>query len=319
MKSKRDILVSVVIALEDRDIPFLEDYLKKLHAHLDHHYNDYEMIVLDRNTDISYRLKKDILEDISSIRWIKATYLVDVKMLLNIGIENAIGDYMIYLRAIIDPPSLIHEMVTKCSKYDMVVGVADYPKTLGYKIVRRISKKLLDSIDYHLPQNATPVRCLRRKTINMILSTGQNRQKIFSKASIPGCSITGHHYQLDCKSVKKKSVLSGIMDMLRLMVFNSKKTLKWISSLGILGSFCSFVFALYSILINFVKDNVVEGWTTMVFFFSLLFMMLFIILAFLGEYMERILRETSNQQGFYVLDEERSSFMIKTDRFNVID
>jgi len=67
-----------------------------------------------------------------------------------------------------------------------------------------------------------------------------------------------------------------------------------------------------------MKDNVTEGWTSMVFFSSFLFMILFIILAFFGEYMARLLNENKNQNSYYISSEETSTVILETDRFNVL-
>ena len=105
---------------------------------------------------------------------------------------------------------------------------------------------------------------------------------------------------------------------LKLMVFNSTKPLRWISLLGILGSLFAFIFTMYSIVINFLKDDVIEGWTSMVFFSSFLFMILFIILAFLGEYLARLMNEQGQQKSYYISSEKTSAVMLETDRFNVL-
>lgn len=319
MENRMDTFVSTVFDLNTMDVVYLEDYLVSLHDHLKRHYNDYEIIILSRNVDGS--IQKDILEKISSIRWIEMAIPIDGDMLLNVGIEHAIGDYVVFLRTGIDPVHIIHEMVEKCSEgHNLVIGVADYPKTWSYKMARKVGQGWLRVIDYSLPKNATPVRCLSRGAINIILSTGQNRRQLFSKISISGCSMTEYPYKLlESSLLKKKTLFLGMRDLLRIMVFNSGNSLRWINILGILGSFCSFLFALYSILINFIKDDVIEGWTTVVFSCSFLFMILFVILAFLGEYMERLLREIFNQQNFYVSSEKKSSFMIEMDRFNVFE
>ena len=85
------------------------------------------------------------------------------------------------------------------------------------------------------------------------------------------------------------------------------------------GGLCAFLAVTYSILINFIKADVIEGWTTTIFFFSIFFMILFVVLAFLGEYMERLLSEIYNKNRFHISGEERSTFMIETNRFNVSD
>jgi len=56
----------------------------------------------------------------------------------------------------------------------------------------------------------------------------------------------------------------------------------------------------------------------MVLFMSTLFMLLFTILAFFGEYLGRILDEDSERRDYSIAFELNSSVMLKEDRLNVI-
>ena len=86
-----------------------------------------------------------------------------------------------------------------------------------------------------------------------------------------------------------------------------------------LGSFMAFIFASYSLVIRLFKDNVIEGWTSMILFMSVLFMLLFLILAFFGEYLGRLLDDRSEQRDYSVALEKMSSVMLSEQRSNVID
>jgi len=84
------------------------------------------------------------------------------------------------------------------------------------------------------------------------------------------------------------------------------------------GSFVSFVFAVYSVAINVISGHVVEGWTTTILFMSLLFMLQFVMLAFFGEYLGRLLDERSEQADYSVVFEKNSGVMVNQDRVNVL-
>jgi polyisoprenyl-phosphate glycosyltransferase len=109
----------------------------------------------------------------------------------------------------------------------------------------------------------------------------------------------------------------GFRDAMRLLVFNSTVPLRYMSGVGILGSTLAFMGALYSILVCFFKHNTVEGWTSIVLLFSGLFCLMFIILAFFGEYLGRILDE-STEREYHVVFERNSSVMVCVDRLNVL-
>ena len=318
--SKLESFVSVVLIFNSHEAIDFEIYLTELQSSLDKLYSDYEIVIIDQNAvDYPQSEKKVLLENIPSIRWITLAFPVDIDIALSAGIENAIGDFVLLLRPFIDPINIIDGMVNEALKgFDVVLGIAKRPQTLGYNIVRSVSNKILHSIGYNIPKNSTPVRCLSRRAINTVLSSGKINHQFFIKVANTGYPTKTYKYNLsNQQDIKKRTFFSGVTQSLHLMIFNSTKPLRWISMLGIFGSLSSFVFASYSIVINIMKSNVTEGWTSMVFFSSFLFMILFIILAFLGEYLARLLNESGNQKSYYIANEETSAVMLEADRFNV--
>jgi hypothetical protein len=318
---KKETFVSAVLVLGESDEKSFEDYLKELQCYLALRYSDYEIIIIDQDGyHIADARRKALLDNIPSIRWLNLSFRVGMDVALCAGVENAIGDFVILLRPTIEPIDIIGDMVEQCAHgYDVVIGIAKRPRTLGYKVARMISNKILQSIGYHIPKNSTPVRCLSRRAINTILRTGQLNHQFLIRVANAGYPAKEYRYKLlNQEILNKQTLFSGIKQTLNLMIFNSTKPLRWISLLGVLGSFSAFIFALYSIVVNFIKEDVIEGWTSMVFFSSFLFMILFVILAFLGEYLARLLSENNNQKTYYISSEETSAVMLEEDRFNVL-
>ena len=91
------------------------------------------------------------------------------------------------------------------------------------------------------------------------------------------------------------------------------------SLLGLTGSTLACLFSLYSIILNLFKNDVVEGWTSTVFIISLLASMQFVILSFIAEYLNRILVEQANANGYSIVFEKNSQVMINLDRINVLE
>ena len=320
---KIESFVSVVLILDDIVTSAFEEYLKELQLYLDQRYSDYEIIIIDQNSKpfpFPVSVKENILKTVSSIRWISLSFPVTMDVAFGAGIENSIGDFVLLLRPNADPIKIIEDMIEESSRgYDVIIGISERPRTMGYKIARTLINKLLHSINYHIPKNATPVRCLSRKAINTVLRTGNLNHQFFIKVSNTGYPTKSYNYELLNRDVlKKRTLLSGIPQSMQLIIFNSTKPLRWISLLGILGSFFALIFATYSIVVNIIKDDIIEGWTSMVFFSSFLFMILFIILTFLGEYIARLINENGNQKNYYISNEETSSIMLEVNRFNVL-
>lgn len=67
------------------------------------------------------------------------------------------------------------------------------------------------------------------------------------------------------------------------------------------------------------KNDMVEGWSSTIFVISLLSSMQFLILSFISEYLNRILVEQSNSNGYSIVFEKNSKVMINLDRINVLE
>jgi hypothetical protein len=234
---KIETFVSVVLILDDIVTDTFEEYLKELQLYLDQRYSDYEIMIIDQGSKpFPISVKENILETISSIRWISLSFPVAMDVALGAGIENAIGDLVLLLRPNIDPIRIIGDMIEESYRgHDVIIGIAEHPRTIGYKIVRTLGNKLLHSINYHIPKNATPVRCLSRRAINTILRTGNFNHQFFIKVANTGYSEKNYNYELlNRDTLKNRTLLSGISQSMKLMIFNSTKPLRWISLIGIL-------------------------------------------------------------------------------------
>jgi hypothetical protein len=180
---------------------------------------------------------------------------------------------------------------------------------------------ILKLIDYSLPRDATGLRCLSRRAVNSVTRTGRYHHQLSMRIQKTGYPQTAYNYTLlsTGRPVTPRSLLAGVRDLLRLLVFNSSRPLRWMSALGLIGSFSAFLFAVFSVLVHLVKGHVVEGWTTTIVFMTALFMIQFIILAFLSEYLGRLLDDRSEQADYSVVFEKNSAVMVNQDRVNVLN
>lgn len=320
MNHKMDCLVSAVTVI-DNDQDCVENFLKEASQTLSELCSDYEIILVDQNSqDRSRVIVESLLSQINSIRLMGLSKRIDKDIALAAGLENAIGDFVILIDIRHDPVNIIPQAVQQCFKgNDIIIGVAKNPQTLCYRIIRPcinwILKRLLN---YTLPQNATEFRCLSRRATNAVTRTGRFRHSLFIKISQTGYSSSSIKYITKSSSIKR-SISEGVPKAMRMLIYNSSKPLRWISILGCAGSFMASVFALYSLIIHFVKNQVAEGWTTLVLFMSSLFFMLFIVLSIFGEYLGRLLDGIHSPYEYDILFEKHSSVMQETNRYNVLD
>ena len=304
--------------------------LSEIQSSLDLNFSDYEIILVVQKSMQNVLSNKllQILKDVPCIRYLQLSSDVNSDVIWSAGTENAIGDFIICFDLFNDPVSLIKDSVALCRQgNDVVVGTSKQKHSLMYNIIRPLTGWLLKLIDYHLPKNSTSFRCLSRRALNSILDTGRFYQQFFMQIQKSGYNHTVLEYTslntvLEYTSLNKtntRTVTEAIKKTLRLMVFNSTLPLRIMSFLGLAGSSLACIFSFYSIVLNLFRNDVVEGWTSTVFFMSMFASMQFVILSFIAEYLNRILVEQTNANGYSIVFEKNSRVMINLDRINVLE
>ena len=318
---KSDSFVSVVL-VQVQPLATLKSILGHIQSELDSYYSDYEVVIIGQGTATAYTQQDEaVLQNIPSLRYIQLTSRVQSDVAWSAALENAIGDFVVMFNPAVDPLQAIHETVTICkSGFDVVVGVASQSRTLAYKVFRLMADNILKLVDYSLPRDATRLRCLSRRAVNSVTCTGRFHHQLSMRIQKTGYPQIAYNYTLLSteRPMTPRSLLAGIRELLRLLVFNSSRPLRWMSGVGLFGSFSAFLFGLYSLMVRLVKGHVVEGWTTTILFMSALFMMQFIMMAFFGEYLGRLLDDRSEQADYSVVFEKNSTVMVNQDRVNVL-
>ena len=317
--NKYECFVSVVSVIENVE-DIIQPYLENMERHLDAHFTDYEIVLVDQcSKDGTADIVDELLKKIHSIRYIRLATQVYGDVALAAGMENAIGDFVVLFTLGQDPVECVFELIRQAQAgSDIVVGTSEYRRTLGYRIVRPWIQWALHSIGYNLPRNSTSLRCLSRRTVNAVTQTGRFHHQFYVRIANTGYPTSAYPYTIEPGGIEKRTLLKALRQGARLLVFNSTKPLRWMSSLGLLGSGMAFMFASYSLLIRLFRGNVIEGWTTLVLFTSVLFMLLFLIMAFFGEYLGRLLDDRSEQRDYSVANEKNSSVMLTEERHNVL-
>lgn len=319
MNEKIESFVSVAVVIKNQ-AERLETFLKEVHKHIEAHFADFEIVLVDQcSSDGTVDVVHRIQETIPSIRFLALVQEVSEDTALAAAVENAIGDVVVLMDIEEDPVESIVGVVETCMDgYDVVVGVAERPRTLGYRLVRPYIRWVLEKIGYKLPRNASHLRCLTRRAVNAVTQSGKFHHQFFMRISNTGYKSSTYNYTLRPEA-KKRTLYQGIRQMFRLLVFNSTQPLRWMSAMGFLASISAFIVSIYSVVINLIRDDVVEGWTSIVLFMSFMFMMLFIILAFFGEYLGRLLDDKGKYKDYTIAYESNSNIMVVGDRINVLE
>ena len=318
MLKKSDSFVSVVLVTEN-DASRIEAVVRGLQQYLAQHFVDYEIVVVDqRSQDGTAKVVESLLTTVSGVRFIQLAYKVAQDVAIAAGMENAIGDFVVIFSARNDPIDCVLDLVKRCKAgADIVVGVAPQRTSLAYSLVRPWIRRLLRNIGYDLPRNATHLRCLSRRTVNAVTSAGRFHHQFFVRIQKTGYPSAAFEYrQLERSDVR--TLAKGLHDAARLLVFNSTRPLRWMSGLGMAGSGLAAAGALYGVAASLFTRGEWARVPLAVLFVSLLFMILFTMLAFFGEYLGRLLDDRGEQHLYSVVSEKNSSVMLNENRVNVL-
>lgn len=316
---KSPFFISVVVPIDDLGTVEME-VLSDVQHKLDAFYWDYEILLVASNELFKENNSEvvSLLEKIPSIRYIQLQKGLSTQILFECGTENSIGDFVVLFDLNKDPISLIRQGVEQSAKgVDIIVGVSNFNNSVCYEIGRKCASLLLRISEYNIPQNASNFRVLSRRAVNAIFSAGRQSQDFFMR--IQNCGFDWEPLHYCSNSRNKKNFNEGLRKTLDLMVFNSLKPLRLVSTLGFVGSFFAFFFALYSLVIQFVKTNVVEGWTSIFILISFFFLLQFVMLSFVSEYLARLLKDWNRESDYAVMFERNSRVMVNRDRINVME
>jgi hypothetical protein len=103
------------------------------------------------------------------------------------------------------------------------------------------------------------------------------------------------------------------------IVGNSTRPLRMVGWLALAAAFLNLLYIAYVFAVRMLKTRVAEGWMTLSLQNAGMFLLLFLILAVVTEYVGRILDETRDRPLYYIAEEANSSVMVPSaERRNVV-
>ena len=319
MNKVKDIFVSVAALL----LPGQKNIgpqLKAISRILSEHYAHSEILVLDTPACIGTDAEMaEILKDIPKIRYIRLFRNATVRVLSAAGMENAIGDIIVTGNlAYLSEQNIVRAVDRCCEGCDIVNGVCGYSRPMFYSLGSGLFRLMFGNIiNYHLPKHDTFFRAVSRRILNAALNTPHFHRFVFLRLSNTGGKQCDLEIEIPRDIYRRLSRQNNFSTAISLLIFNSTAPLRIINGIALGGSMLCILFALYSVLIRLLKTNVVEGWTTLMLVISGLFFLLFLVIAFCGEYLVRIIEDRSENTPYHVVYEKHSSVMLDLNELNI--
>ncbi len=319
-----DLFISVVASISN-DGKVIRAFIEETIEVLSHHYNHYEVILVDDgSTDDSYQKMLELLNIHQGIRVTRLSRRFGEGVALSAGLDSAIGDFVVMLNPDTDPPALIPEMVERCrAGTGIVAGVRTQRgreplwSRIGSGIFYWYARTVLR---LNIPENFSRFHVLSRQVVNAISQVRDQHRYIALISNYVGYSQSEYPYQPINRSGKKqfRKFRESIDLALDIVISNSTHPLRMVTIIGLVASILNLCYVLYIVLIYIFKEKVMEGWATTNFQSAVMFFLVFTILTVLSEYVGRILNEVRRRPLYYVLEEKQSSVMFPTTARNVV-
>jgi glycosyltransferase involved in cell wall biosynthesis len=224
------------------------------------------------------------------------------------GFQHATGDYLITMDDDLqNPPEEIEKLISKIHDghgYDVVFGqfrekMHASHRRIGSKIIGYMNRKIFAKPKDLVLSN---FRIIRRDVVERICSYQTGYPYIpglvLMFCSKPANIIVEHHQRKFGKSGYNWIKIGQLV--LRILFNYSSFPLRFVTGFGFFLSMLCFFLAAFYLIKAIVSGTSVPGWTTVVVLLAFFNGMSLLVLGMLGEYLVRLINQTSRGATYYV-------------------
>jgi glycosyltransferase involved in cell wall biosynthesis len=305
-----ELLVSVAVVLP-RQAPQVDQRIEKTLEVLANAYEFYELLVVDNGSP--FVVQAHVLElqrRLPNVRLLRLSRCYSREVAIAAALDHCIGDYVVTMDLLTDPAELIPILVTKAiAGFDAVVADCQgRPKRFLERALSAPVYGLTSRIlGFSLHPDESYFRVFSRRLVNSIVRIRSRNRYLSCLNGIVGfqqCSVVYHQ---DAVSRTSGRVLKQLLAITDILVSNSAAPLRLAALLGFVASLANAAYLGYILLVSLIKQHVAEGWITTSLTQTTMFLMVFLILSVLSEYVARILDETKEQPLYFVEFETNST------------
>lgn len=297
--------ISAVIAcyLDAQAIPIMYSRLLKVFNKIN---VDYEIIFInDGSPDNTYNVLEELCQKDDNIIGVTHSRNFGGQAGFMSGMEISTGDAVVLMDGDLqDPPELIEDFYNKwISGFDVVYGIRtkrEMSKFLEnfYKLFYRIFS-FMSYID--IPKDAGDFSLIDRKVVDNLILMPETDQYIRGLRAWVGFKQVGINYIRPDRLFGKSTnnLISNIYWAKKAIFSFSFKPLSWITLLGLIFTFFSFIAIAIQIVLRLtIPEAAPEGYTTIVILILFFGGINLLALSFIGEYISKIFEETKKRPKF---------------------
>lgn len=317
------IFLSVVYVVRNQS-DRLDSIIQHASATLSSLVTDYELIIVDNaSNDESINVLKNLTgqSGYPNLQVYALTTEVDSDTASWVGLENALGDFIVVIDPLLDDICFLPEMLHKAVMGVDVIFVENQqkpPKSIFYHIACigfDFLYKWFNGI--RLIQEASQYRLLSKRVVNFIL---QHSQPAITYRHLPA---TGGFSRINMKYSAKpllsntKKLGDSVERGVRILVSTTQAPMRLVTSLSLFGAAINLIYSVYVVAVGILKSDVAPGWVSMSLQQSGMFFLISLVLLVLGEYILHMTR-LSNEGPLYHIGQEFTSVCItRREKLNI--
>ncbi len=305
MENREFISIVVPCYNEEENISVFYKEILKI---FDEEKYQYELIFVDDGSkDKTLEILKGLSAKDSRVKYLSFSRNFGHQNALKAGLDFSSGDAVVSLDADLQHPvEVIPLLVDKWKEgCDVVYTIREDNKNISF--FKKQSAKIFYSISNNLSgvkvePGAADFRLLSRNVVDAFKSMPENFLFIRGLISWLGFNQVSLHYKAaDRYSGTSKYTLTKMMKLASDGITSfSTRPLKLSIYLGVGFSLLAFLYAIYAVLAYFFSDNVVAGWTSVLFCVVFFSGLILIMLGIIGEYIGKIFIENKRRPNYIV-------------------
>lgn len=317
------IFLSVVLLVRNQSA-CIETLVSEAAATVDPLVSDYELIIVDNaSEDESVATLRDLTSESGqpNLQVYALTREVDTDTAFWVGLENALGDFVVVLDPLLDDISVVESMLDKAtSGADIVLAYNQQrpAQSVPYRLARAAFDMLYRySSGVKFANETPPYRLVSKRVVNFIL---QHPQPTITYRHLP---LTGGFrrckllYSATPRESRVKHLGESIDRGMRVLVSTTQAPMRVVTSLCMFGAGANLVYSVYVVLIGLFQSHVAPGWISISLQQSGMFFLISLVLLVLGEYILNMASLSNEGPLYHVGQEFTSARMTRREKLNV--
>lgn len=307
--SQIEISVVVPVYNSAETLPELCARLRSVLAEL---ATSYEIVLADDGSrETTYEVLAKLASNDQHLRVVRMVRNFGQHPALTAGMEQARGQWVVLMDDDLQtPPEEIPKLLAKAREgYDMVIGAREsrddaMSRRLGSRVAHWLMRKLFVG---QTADTISSFRILSRRVVNEYLKLPEHHSYVAALLSWLGYPQTSILVRHEASKLRKsrytfKRLLRLWID---LAIGFTDRPLRFATWLGMISSAVALVLGLRVIVLYFVAETPVPGYTSLFAAQAMFFGVTMVFLGIQGEYLSRIFREVKGRP-FYLVDHQKS-------------